>query len=189
MYGKQFAANSFALPDRPTPKDYYKDVGDDNLTLLERLPLSLRADPPRGDVPYESRDTAATGEPFWMTPIFNNTGNTASIKLHYQKAGLIVEVRSINPYEMFLARFAADSGRLAASVGIVGGHNLNDASIRAGRIIVTNSKHWFVLDEQTLDVVASSASAEEQRSEIEPGREHVRALLKLPNAALPKKGH
>jgi len=124
-----------------------------------------------------------------MTPIFNNTGNTASIKLHYQKAGLIVEVRSINPYEMFLARFAADSGRLAASVGIVGGHNLNDASIRAGRIIVTNSKHWFVLDEQTLDVVASSASAEEQRSEIEPGREHVRALLKLPNAALPKKGH
>ncbi len=44
QYGKQFAANAFAPDDKQMPSSYFRDVGDDKLSLLDYLPLSVRAD-------------------------------------------------------------------------------------------------------------------------------------------------
>jgi len=43
-YGKQFIANAFAPGDQEMPPHYFQDVGDDKLSLLSYLPLSVRAD-------------------------------------------------------------------------------------------------------------------------------------------------
>ncbi|MBW1807706.1 MAG: hypothetical protein JRJ87_05880 [Deltaproteobacteria bacterium] len=43
-YGEEFAGNAFAPGDQEMPPRYFRDVGDDDLSLLKYVPLAVRAD-------------------------------------------------------------------------------------------------------------------------------------------------
>ncbi len=43
-FGEDFAGNAFAPSDREMPPRYFRDVGDDQLSLLKSIPLAIRAD-------------------------------------------------------------------------------------------------------------------------------------------------
>ncbi len=43
-YGEEFAGNAFAPGDQEMPPRYFRDVGDDDLSLLKYIPLAVRAD-------------------------------------------------------------------------------------------------------------------------------------------------
>ena len=58
-YGEEFAGNAFKPSDQPMPPRYFKDVGDDELSLLKSLPLAVR-----GDLLFEIRSDDNKGDGF-----------------------------------------------------------------------------------------------------------------------------
>ncbi len=41
-FGEEFAANGFVIPDQKIPRNYFRNVGDDELSLIKSVPFALR---------------------------------------------------------------------------------------------------------------------------------------------------
>ncbi len=120
----------------------------------------------------------ANGKLRWRTPVLRHQGR---IVAHTLSTGMLIEISSVQPYELLLARFDPTSGTLDKAVRIAEGNALPvDGAVSAKQVVVKASKQWYVFSPATLEFVASSADAATVAKQIADATNRVKALLRLP---------